>query len=306
MTSARSIRAICLLLFLAGTSAALSQSIAWYPLTANADDTTGQQHSMTLLNAPFQGGGVYCNGNYANYFVETPPLPRSIFTAFTARIKFKVDEIEMTQPLIICGMDYRWLGIILEKDSTLTMLYNNNYLLRSTTHYSAGIWHEAVANYDSVKTTANLYLDGILACTIQIPLIHSQSDLDRILGTYNPSSGSCFKGYVKDLKIYSSIMEPTSIDDRISASPAIIALRQNYPNPFNPTTTILYETDRPAHVTLEVFDVLGRKIETLVSAMTSVGTHKVIWDARDRPNGIYYYVLEIGEHREVCKAVLLK
>lgn len=65
------------------------------------------------------------------------------------------------------------------------------------------------------------------------------------------------------------------------------ALKQNYPNPFNPETLITYELPEVSQVTIQVFDVLGRHITTLVNEKLSAGTHSVSWTAKRVPSGTY-------------------
>ncbi|MGB9773860.1 MAG: carbohydrate-binding module family 20 domain-containing protein [Bacteroidota bacterium] len=70
--------------------------------------------------------------------------------------------------------------------------------------------------------------------------------------------------------------------------PSEYALDGNYPNPFNPATTISYALPEPCHVTIQVFDVLGRIVATLVNEEKQAGRYSVLWDARDKPSGIYF------------------
>ena len=73
--------------------------------------------------------------------------------------------------------------------------------------------------------------------------------------------------------------------------PSDFSLKQNYPNPFNPTTKIEYAIPVTSNVTLEVFDVLGRKIRTLIDKVQSAGNHEIIFDGSDLTSGIYIYTL---------------
>ncbi len=84
------------------------------------------------------------------------------------------------------------------------------------------------------------------------------------------------------------------------------ALSQNYPNPFNPVTTILYSLPFDGHVTLQVFDVLGREVATLVNEDRKGGRQSVQFDAQKSSSGIYYYRLRAGGFVAVRKMLLLK
>lgn len=83
-------------------------------------------------------------------------------------------------------------------------------------------------------------------------------------------------------------------------------LRQNYPNPFNPTTAISYQLMAMTHVSLDVFDVLGRKVATLVDDVRQPGVYTVRWDASSFPSGVYFYRLEAGNFQATRKLMLLK
>lgn len=88
--------------------------------------------------------------------------------------------------------------------------------------------------------------------------------------------------------------------------PSEFKLYQNFPNPFNPTTTILYSVPRRAAVTLIVYDVLGRKVATLVDGTKSKGEYRVEFNASRFASGVYFYRLKAGSYTRVRKLLLLK
>jgi len=93
--------------------------------------------------------------------------------------------------------------------------------------------------------------------------------------------------------------------------PRSFALHNNYPNPFNPATTIAYDLPAPAHVTLEIFNVLGQKVRTLVDDYQEAGAQTVVWDGRDSGNrevatGVYFYKIRAGDFTDSKKMLLLK
>ncbi|MDA3862211.1 MAG: cellulase family glycosylhydrolase [Melioribacteraceae bacterium] len=90
-------------------------------------------------------------------------------------------------------------------------------------------------------------------------------------------------------------------------------LEQNYPNPFNPSTEIKYtipaETSRgvsPQNVTLQIYDILGSEIATLVNKKQAPGNYEVKFDASNLPTGIYFYKLQSGDFTQSKKMILLK
>jgi serine protease len=91
-----------------------------------------------------------------------------------------------------------------------------------------------------------------------------------------------------------------------ASPPLTFSLAQNYPNPFNPTTNVEFQIAKRSHVSLKVFDLLGRGVATLADEERSPGSYKVTWDASNLPSGIYFYRLEAGGFVETRKMVLLK
>ncbi len=98
----------------------------------------------------------------------------------------------------------------------------------------------------------------------------------------------------------------TAAIDNTPPVPSRYSLAQNYPNPFNPTTVINYRIPDEKHVTLTIYDALGRRIETLVNGMQSPGLHQVIFDGSNLASGVYFYRLDAGGFIETKKLVLLK
>ncbi len=102
--------------------------------------------------------------------------------------------------------------------------------------------------------------------------------------------------------------EVTSVaDDIANTRPNQFKLMQNYPNPFNPKTTISYHLASESQVLLTIYDILGRKLKTLVDAKQKVGEYNVIFDATEFASGIYYYQLESdADFVQTKKLILLK
>jgi len=95
------------------------------------------------------------------------------------------------------------------------------------------------------------------------------------------------------------------------AAPSGFALRANYPNPFRTSTTIPYQLSEPAEVEIAIYDVLGRRIETLVSKAKDAGRYRVTWDGRDEAggpvaSGIYFYRIEAGGFTASRKMIVVR
>ena len=94
-------------------------------------------------------------------------------------------------------------------------------------------------------------------------------------------------------------------------SPRVFALQPNYPNPFNPTTMILYQLPVSTPVRLEIYDVLGQKVRTLVAQVQPAGVYQVTWDSSNEGGrlvaaGVYFYRLQAGDFIQVRRLMLLK
>ncbi|SMO38346.1 Por secretion system C-terminal sorting domain-containing protein [Gracilimonas mengyeensis] len=91
-----------------------------------------------------------------------------------------------------------------------------------------------------------------------------------------------------------------------SMLPTEFTLAQNYPNPFNPTTNIRYSVPELTDVRLEIYDLLGRKVQTLVNSKQSAGWYVYDWNASHLASGIYFYRLQAGKHVQTKKLTLIK
>lgn len=103
-----------------------------------------------------------------------------------------------------------------------------------------------------------------------------------------------------------SIVIQETLDVTDVPASASVTLAQNRPNPFNPATTIAFTLDRPARVTLDVYDVAGRRVERLLAGSRDAGSHHVTWQPHDLPSGTYLYRLDTGQEVLTRRGVLLK
>lgn len=88
--------------------------------------------------------------------------------------------------------------------------------------------------------------------------------------------------------------------------PEKYSLSQNYPNPFNPSTTIQYNVPFRSNIILNVYNINGKEISTLVNEIKSQGIYEVKFDAANLPSGVYYYKLISGDFSEAKKMILIK
>ncbi len=99
----------------------------------------------------------------------------------------------------------------------------------------------------------------------------------------------------------------TDIHQSNNFSPKQFSLRQNYPNPFNPITVINFSLTQSHIINLKVYDLLGKLVETLVNERKNAGDHKVPFDGKSFPSGVYLYSLSVdGKEEDSKRMVLLK
>ena len=116
--------------------------------------------------------------------------------------------------------------------------------------------------------------------------------------------------------MYRSIGITTGVKEIKPNLPLTYALYQNYPNPFNPSTTINYNLPETGHVTLKVYDILGRVVATLVNEEKNAGSYSVQFSAKGGSasggnadkfaGGIYFYRMQVGNFVQTKKLILLK
>ena len=103
----------------------------------------------------------------------------------------------------------------------------------------------------------------------------------------------------------------TANESEVQTLPDGFALHQNYPNPFNPTTRIAFELATGGDVSLEIYNVLGQRVRTLLGGFRNAGTYEVNWDARDQAGlpvatGLYLYRLQVDARSQTRQMVLLR
>ncbi len=132
-------------------------------------------------------------------------------------------------------------------------------------------------------------------------------------GTFSFSSPNFIAGYGhlvfvpgRDGRILRFKADNVAVMDHESELPAVAKLGGNSPNPFNPATTIPFSLCRDGHVRLEVFDISGRRVATLLDERLNAGDYSAAFDGRRLPSGVYLYRLNAGKSSLNGKMLLLK
>jgi hypothetical protein len=184
--------------------------------------------------------------------------------------------------------------------------------------------HDSVTiagNAGAAGTTLSYVTDTTKATTADSSGIYSLRVPYDWSGTVTPTKAGY--GFTPTTRTYASVIID-QIDQDFQASiisdvggdngssiPKIFRLVQNYPNPFNPTTTIEYNLPHRSRVTVEIFNLLGQAVRTLVDEEKAAGNYRLGWDGTDTygrtvSSGIYLYRIIAGDFTQCKKMVLLK
>jgi len=139
-------------------------------------------------------------------------------------------------------------------------------------------------------TAVNTGLAGTIVATLVV------SDTYLFAGTYG---GGVWRRPLSEM--ITSVQQNND-----GGAPRVFALEQNYPNPFNPSTRISYQLPAQSHVTLKVFDVLGREVKALVNEEMKAGSYETTFDASGLASGLYFYRLQAGEFVSTKRLLLMR
>lgn len=102
------------------------------------------------------------------------------------------------------------------------------------------------------------------------------------------------------------LWQATPVSDLEDIIPIRVSLHQNYPNPFNPSTMIAFDLPVSGPVRLVIYDLLGRMVDLPVDGILHAGSHRISWDGKDRPSGVYFYRLVTQETAVTGRMTLLR
>jgi hypothetical protein len=162
---------------------------------------------------------------------------------------------------------------------------------------NAGFYRLQVSVSDSFTTTV-VDRDGIADTSFAVSLDTNRTFFWRV----NASNSGGTSPWSQTWRFATT---PTSVGDD-QGLPRDFSLSQNYPNPFNSLTRIQFGLPRKVRVTLEVYNILGQRIATLVNDERAAGYHEVVFNTSSLASGVYFYRLQAGEFVQTKKLVLLR
>lgn len=180
--------------------------LAWYPLTNDYLDQTRNYGPLSYSNAPFAGGGVYCNGIAPNLDPMNGCkleawLPTGFdFSNLAFSVQFLVTNAPSTQrPVIMGGASWRWAGVYLNPAGQVGLCISNAYWFWGGVTFQTSVWHETTLVYDGAAQTCEVYLDGVGVVTHLGPLVHG---FDPSFAVAHYGNSETFQGYLRHLRIY--------------------------------------------------------------------------------------------------------
>ena len=192
------------------------------------------------------------------------------------------------------------------QDST-TAWQKDNITFAHATHslYNFVAWYWTPDPDGPGKTKATTNFSS--AVDYERPLVDFYSDTSRFNLRYNMSA-KAFTGDMNGLpagdpRWWVGIV---GVDEIGNSSPTKFSLEQNYPNPFNPSTKIVYNIPKESKVKLEIFNILGQQVATLVNEVKPAGKYTIDFNASELSSGVYIYKLSAGDQLFSKKMILLK
>jgi hypothetical protein len=184
--------------------------LARYTLIETAEDETGNYDDMTLNNCSFHAeDGIYCNGlsnsDTLHSFASTPRIDGIDFSLFAVTLQFRLDALDITNPIILAGGLWRWLGAEVIQDK-IAMIYNSTRLM-SDHSLEMNRWYNLTIRYSAVDSTARLYLDDEMILSNRYAIVTAANDKEIM--AYNGSNGKSFRGFMRNLNVFGPMTSAT-------------------------------------------------------------------------------------------------
>jgi hypothetical protein len=177
-------------------------------------------------------------------------------------------------------------------------LYNPNY---------TAVFPTFISQINSNSPNLSVSVDNT-----QIVKYDNQNKIFKSLTAGETSAIITYKGVADtvyfdvDTTDYNSILVGVDNSNNKIIVPTEYILEQNYPNPFNPTTTIKYSIPHASKIKIQIYDILGREVATVINEMKSAGTYTATFNAANMSSGVYFYRLQAGSFTETKKLLLLR
>ncbi|MFV1884294.1 MAG: T9SS type A sorting domain-containing protein [Balneola sp.] len=252
---------------------------------------------ISVFSGAFDNVGVttfatdWSEGSVSDFVVEGDSVLEYDFTNFVGiQLDASVDLTSMTH----IHMDY-WVADQLSAGEVLNVKLSNHNGLPDT----AGETDASELTNPVTTSREWVSLDTELS---NFAVVFNSGALDKVYQIVISVSGTLDKVFIDNLYFYDAM----SVNNEIKEIPNGFNLEQNYPNPFNPSTRIAYSIPASGEVTLEVYNIQGQKVATVVDGFKTAGSHTATFDAANLSSGIYVYRLTAGTNTQIKKMMLIK
>ncbi|NOZ61689.1 MAG: laminin G [Calditrichaeota bacterium] len=311
------------------TNITIGIPLAYYPFRGNANDESGndfhgivQGATLTTDSWGNEENAYFFNGSYALIRVPNDDL-LNFQEAITVSFWMNIDELfnRESYPISHGSWKNRWkISITPEKKLRWTVYTNIGIKdLDSQTAMQTGVNYNVTTVYDGERM--KIYLNGNLDNAANHSGRINKTAVDLTIGQELPDSDYNFKGLLDEIRIYDYALSDEEIQNifrlaadvkmRENAVPDKFYLWQNFPNPFNSITCIRYQNARAGKISLVIFDILGRRVRTLVDEFQPSGVHELRWDGRNDSNnfvssGIYICEFKAFDFSQKKKFLFVK
>ena len=304
--------------------------VAFYPFNGNAIDESGFNNNGTVSGATLVSdrwgnpSSAYSFDGINDYIsvVSSPSL--NFQDAVTINFWIKVEEffVQESYPLSHGNWENRCKVSITNKHIRWTVKSNLGIKdLDSETELVEDNLYNVTVLYDG--SDYEIYINGELDAFTSFSGLILTTPIDFMIGQVLPGNNQYnFKGVLDDIRIYNYALSYGNIqalydfvtdleDQQENKTPENYSLLQNYPNPFNGETTIKFQVSHESNIKLEIFNVLGQKVKTLVDEQKLPGFYSISWDSRNNDDktmnsGVYFIRFIANNFSEVKKMMLLK
>ena len=304
--------------------------VAFYPFSGNANDVSGFNNNGTVSGATlvsdrwsspasaYSFDGV--NDNIRVLSSSSLNFQNSVTINFWVKVGEFFDR--EAYPLSHGNWENRWKVSITDKHIRWTVKTDTGTKdLDSETELILNNLYNVTVLYDG--DDYEIYINGELDAFTSFSGLIQTTSIDLMIGQVLPDNTQYnFKGILDDIRIYNYALSYSSIqslydyvtdieDDQEIELPKNFGLEQNYPNPFNSQTNIRFQLSIQSRVKLEIFNILGQKIKTLINEEKSPGYYTIDWDGKNDygysvNSGIYFIKFSSDKFLDTKKMTLLK
>ncbi|MBL7191584.1 right-handed parallel beta-helix repeat-containing protein [bacterium] len=254
------------------------------------------------------GGGIYC------YSSSSQAIINCTISSNTAEgnggcIYCSYDSsLDIINTIVEGNFGYYGLFFELSSGSNSSINYSDFYNNENSNFYNPPQWVGQIftvnANGDSCDIFMNIFADPLFVNPAGGDF-HLQAG-SPCIDAGDPDSPPDPDGSIADMGAFPYDSSWVSVDEpKICQIPAETSLHHPYPNPFNPSTVISFELKDAGEVSLIVYDIQGREVQTLVTGHLSLGYHEVVFDGTDLSSGIYFVRLTVDSRQSTVKKMVL-